>query len=425
MSAILLLVLAASDLSGHVNDYLKAEPGSEAEAAAFAAIEPYWKADHEAVEEAIRGQVAFPPFPERPQTVKIPLPGLDDEKAPKENQVVVRVPKGYDPAKKWGLLLLVHGTGGFADQEVRTLAPFADEHGLILLAPQDELRRGGGGWGYTDYEHAIHREAVLALRRRVNLDDDRVFVSGGSRGGHASWDLAFTYPDVFAGTIPIVGAPKLRYFRYLPNLLHVPVFDMQGVRDDPILVEFLRDAIARLRKWDYDVTFKEDPESGHYYPVDWAEVWDWMKDRRRPTYPKRVILVATRNDRAHSYWIGAERLKEKRFAKPKPAVAPAGKPLTREEQIELVVDNYDKYRARIEGKIEGNEVDLTVDEAPHVTVWLSDRLVNLDERVEIRVNGRSRKKAKIARSLETLLSRVKATGEREMLFSAKVEVRGD
>ena len=43
--------------------------------------------------------------------------------------VAVWVPKGYDPAKKHPLFLLVHGTGGFADAEARQLGPLADNGG--------------------------------------------------------------------------------------------------------------------------------------------------------------------------------------------------------------------------------------------------------------------------------------------------------
>ena len=425
LEGLLLLLLASSDLSGRIDEYLRAPAGSEAEAAALEKVRVYWEQDREAVEEALRSGVTFPAAETGLRKVSFTLSGLDkDEAAPKTNGVAVWVPEGYDPAKRWPLLLLVHGTGGSAVAEVRELGHFADKHGILIVGPQDELNRGGGGWGYTDYEREIHVQGLRWAKGAFNVDDERVFVFGGSRGGHASWDLAYTWPDLFAGAIPVVGGPKLRYFRYLPNLKHVAVFDMQGAKDNPVLVEFVRDAVARLAEMKYDVTYEEDAASGHSFPIDWDGLAKWMGKRRRDSFPKEVVRVAVRDDRADAYWLRLSGLPTKRFAKVKPPTHDGSKPLTREEQKELVLANYAKYCAKVTGRIDGNEIHLTVKKAPKMVLRLSDRLLNLDERVTIYVNGRQRKRAKLSRSLDTLLRIVKETGDRAMLPTVEVTVRG-
>ena len=426
MRAVLFLLLAGTDLSGLVTDALRAETGSPEEAAAVQAVQVWWDADREAVLEAIRSHVEFPAAEPGVVRVKVPLPPIPgDELAPAKNEVVVRIPKRYDPAREWPVMLVVHGTGGYADAEVEALAPFADREGLILVAPQDELRRGGGGWGYSDYEHAIHVEALRWVKRNYAVDDSRVFVYGGSRGGHAAWDLATSYPDLFAGALPVVGAPKLRYFRTLVNLRHVAVFDMQGARDDPVLVEYLRDAIGLLREWKYDVTYDEDPEAGHYYPVDWEKVGKWMKERRRPSSPTEVVCAATRDAKGRAFWIELLDLPQKKYENPPPARAPGRAPLTREQQKKLVVDHYEKYRGLVRATVAENVIDLRVEGVPRVAVWLGDGLVDLSKPVTIRVNGRDRKKAIFEPSLAALIARVKATGDRDLPGSVRVVVRGD
>ena len=123
----LLLLLASSDLSGRIDEYLRAPAGSEAEAAALEKVRVYWDQDREAVEEVLRSGVTFPAAETGLLKASFPLSGLDgDEAAPKTNGVAVWVPEGYDPAKRWPLLLLVHGTGGSAVAEVRELGHFAD-----------------------------------------------------------------------------------------------------------------------------------------------------------------------------------------------------------------------------------------------------------------------------------------------------------
>ncbi|MEN8149411.1 MAG: alpha/beta hydrolase-fold protein [Planctomycetota bacterium] len=421
----LAVLLLASSLSGLVTDHLNAPAGSEAEAQALAEIRVWWEKDPTVVVEAVRNRVVFPAAKPGLSITKIRLRSLPKDKdAPDRNEVAIRVPKGYDPAKKHPLFLLVHGTGGFADAEAKQLGPLADKYGFLLVAPQDELKRAGGGWGYTDYEFEMHRAAVLWAKKNYNVDDRRVFVSGGSRGGHAAWALAATWPHVFAGAVPIVGGPRNHFFRYLPNLRHVPVFDMQGAKDQPGLVENVRDAVALLREWKYDVRYEEDAESGHYYPVDWEVVREWAKGRARPGHPKHVTLVTSRNDRARAYWIRLAGLDERKFAKVKPPVNRSSKPLTRAEMQGLVRDNYAKYAARVDATVEGNVIDLAVVKAPRVIVSLAPGLVDLGQKVIITVNGRPRERRVFKPDLETMLRRVKETGDRDLLYPVEVEVRG-
>jgi hypothetical protein len=189
-------------------------------------------------------------------------------------------------------------------------------------------------------------------------------------------------------------------------------------------VENVRDAVKLLEEWKYDVRYEEDPESGHYYPVDWEVVREWAKGRARPSAPKTVTLVTSRNDRARAYWIRAADLDEKKLADVKPPVNRKRTPLTRDEMQKLVRENYAKYAARIDAMVEGNVVDLRVKRAPKVVVSLSRELVNLDEKVTIKVNGRLRERRVFRPDLETMLKRVKETADRDLLYPVEAEVRG-
>ena len=68
-----------------------------------------------------------------------------------------------------------------------------------------------------------------------------VFVTGISRGGHLTWDLALRHPDLWAGCIPMIGGPRITMqngqnnLRYLDNVVHLPIRDLQGSGDHPLL----------------------------------------------------------------------------------------------------------------------------------------------------------------------------------------------
>jgi hypothetical protein len=421
----LILLLAAADLSGLIGEYLKAAPGTPEERTVIGKLHVYYDADPAVVEDAIRHHLDFPPADPGLRMVKIPLTGLeDDEQAPERNDTAIWVPDGYDPQRKWPVMFVMHGSMGLADEAVRAMGNFADEHGLILLGPQDMLARGGGGWMYSGYEHAAHVQALTFLKRNYNVDDSRVFLFGGSRGGHGVWDLATSWPDLFAGAIPVLGGPHNVTFRLLPNLQHVPLLDLQGGQDQPGLVQNLEDAFRILEDLGYDATLKIDPESAHFYPVDWKEVWAWMELRRRPSHPREIVRVAVRDDRSRAHWIEMAGVPRDKYERPPATKIPRDRPVDREEMVRLIRKNYEGYTARVEGKIEGNTVSLTVQRAPKLVLWLNDELVNLDDLVTIKVNGRAQATRSYPRSLETLLSRVRETGDREMLYPVRIELHG-
>lgn len=421
----LILLLAAADLTGLIGEYFEASPGTPEEQAVIGKLHVYYEADPAMVEDAIRNHLAFPAAEPGFRMVKVPLFGLeDDEAAPGRNDTALWIPRGYDPTKKWPVMFVMHGSSGLADVAVKGMGPFADDHGLILIGPQDMLGRGGGGWGGSEYEHASHVQALTLLKRNYNVDDSRVYLFGGSRGGHGAWDLATSWPDLFAGVIPVLGGPHNITFRFLPNLKHVPIFDMQGGKDQAGLIENLEDAFQILRDLKYDATLKIDPESAHFYPVDWAEVWEWMATRRRPSYPQEVVRVAVRDDRSRAYWIEMRGVPRKKYERPPATKVPQNRPVDREETIQLVRKNYARYSARVDAGVEGNTINLTVKRTPKLVLWLSDDLVDLDRKVTIKVNGRDRSTRLYPRSLETMLARVRETGDREMLYPVRIELRG-
>lgn len=238
-------------------------------------------------------------------SVTVTLNDVAGESMPGE--VVVAVPRAYRRGTPVPLLVAMHGTGGAGAHMVGMWQRLCEEHGVLLVCPTEP----GPNEGFAATE--LERDAVFAAlrwtRRHYDVDEDAVFLTGFSRGGHMTWDLGLRHPDRWAALAPMVGGPRFELargaanMRYLENVLHVPLFDLQGARDQEGLVWSVREAFRRLEQFPAPrAKLYEFPDLGH--SVDMAAV-DWAAFfalRRDPT-PRALVRRFAREGQGRTAWL--------------------------------------------------------------------------------------------------------------------------
>jgi hypothetical protein len=146
----------------------------------------------------------------------------------------VYVPPGYTPQRSWPVLVAHHGQGGDGNAFGRwardLLGPDRDKY--VIISPTfPEKMFTARPW---------HIDAVTAplelMRRRLNLDDDRIYVTGYSQGGHISWHLGVMYGWQYAAAVPMAGMPNFRgqqltFDLYLGNLRGRALWAVWGADD--------------------------------------------------------------------------------------------------------------------------------------------------------------------------------------------------
>lgn len=225
-----------------------------------------------------------------------------------ETEIAVYVPRGYEPGTPAPLLLAFHGTGGRGPGVLGMWRAVADEVGMIVVAPSEA--GPNEGYRFSDRERGSALATMRWIRRRANVDENRVFLTGVSRGGHLAWDLALRHPDRFAGIAPMIGGPRLSLrggqnnLRYLENVAHLTIRDLQGAEDDPGLVFNVRLAFEELLKHrarDAELFIHEG--LGHAFDagvVDWAELF---RAKRRDPDPDRVVRRVARKGEGRAAWV--------------------------------------------------------------------------------------------------------------------------
>jgi predicted peptidase len=186
-------------------------------------------------------------------------------------QYLLSLPKDYglDPAKRWPLILFLHGSGesGADLEKVKVHGPpklvaQGKEFPFIIVSPQAPSPREG--W---------NSEVLIGLldevAQKYAVDADRVYLTGLSMGGFGTWNLATAYPDRFAAIAPICGGGEPR--RAARRLKNVPVWVFHGAKDPTVPVKESQDMVDALKAAGAEVKFTVYPEAGH---DSWTETYN-------------------------------------------------------------------------------------------------------------------------------------------------------
>lgn len=250
----------------------------------------------------------------------------------------VRYPTDFDPAKRYSLILALHGAGVECDGLVDSFEP---RNWAFIVAPTNR-RRFGFDW--QDWGRLDALEVLDECLIRYPIDRDRVYLVGHSMGGHGTWHVGCTHADLFATITPSAGWASFQLYvpwflrademfsdpdcrrvfeavaspdrteRLLPNLLNTPVLAVHGGDDDNVPPTHARLLTGILEQMGYDVRYWEEPGQGHWWDsdpdlpgahcVDAPRIRSFMREHVRDPYPRHVILATYDLGNTNSkYWL--------------------------------------------------------------------------------------------------------------------------
>lgn len=131
---------------------------------------------------------------------------------------------------RWPLMMFLHGSGERGSDIARVkihgppkVADADADFPFILVTP---LLPGEEDWDIAKLERILDH-----LQRTLPVDSGRVYLSGLSRGGHATWRWAAAEPARFAAIAPVAGRGEPETACALKD---VPVWAFHGDRDDVV-----------------------------------------------------------------------------------------------------------------------------------------------------------------------------------------------
>jgi pimeloyl-ACP methyl ester carboxylesterase len=339
----------------------------------------------------------------------------------------VQLPPEYSPYHRYPAVVSLHGLNSTAEMQIEWWAGAAENgqrrgqatrQGYIVIAP-DWTEEHQKEYTYSAREHAAVLGALRDALRRFSVDTDRVFLSGHMVGGDAAWDIGVSHPDLWAGVIPIAAEANRYVNNYWHNARNLPFYvvvgELDGGRrpgatllkvDSLSLDRYMQNATATT----YNTTVVEYMGRGQDHFVDeQLPIFDWMSRFRRNFFPREFACDTMRTWDNFFYWA------ELKSLPPGVIVNPASWPPPR-----------NTHSLNIKGATpSANTITLTDGNVPTV-IWLSPEMVDFKSRVTITANGRRATMAGplLKPSAEIILEDVRARGDRQHPFWAKVEVPG-
>jgi len=382
------------------------------------------------LERWLEAAAGFAPAPGGPNaagrhSVNVQLPVLDGVEA---TTIHLYLPESRDLSKPAPVMLALHGAGGDGSQMLGEWREAADALGMIVCAPTDP--QADGGYAFTPRERAAAMAALRWARRHYDVEENRVHLAGSSRGGHLAWDLAVRQPDLWASVSPRIGGPSFvviggrNNLRYVENLAHLPLRDLQGAEDDPKLLLNLRIAFERLRAASApNAELLVQEGHGHSYDhgaVAWVE---FLGAAVRDPFPERVRLRAAWDEPARAAWFEVTRY-EKEVKEVFPIeVDERWEGWGHERRVQHILELADARTADARVTRRADAVfELDAERVATVRLLLPDGFETPGGRVTIRVAGKDRKAA-VKRSAAVLLADFVERFDRRYLPVAVVESR--
>jgi len=193
---------------------------------------------------------------------------------------LIYVPSGASPEGGFPLLMFLHGSGERGDDPelVKKWGPpsFLDnttDFPFLVVSPQcpaeelwDPKRLG----------------AVLdEVEANNNVDINRIYITGLSIGGHASWDLAMDDPKRFAAVVPVCGMGDVSSACLLKEL---PAWVFHGALDQVIPHKHADQMVEALNKCGGNVRYTLYQGVDHFAWIPAyrdPELYEWLLQQKR------------------------------------------------------------------------------------------------------------------------------------------------
>jgi len=334
---------------------------------------------------------------------------------------LVDVPADYDPAKPWQLRVQLHGGVG---RPSPNLGPGQPARAGNRIEGENQIYLHPSGWAAAQWwdEEQIDNilRAVDTLKRKYNIDESRVYLTGISDGGTGVYYMALKEPNLWSSYLPLNGS--IAVIRspqngadgemYGNNLANAPLYIVNGELDNLYPVDQVEPHIKWFQSMGVPLVFRPQAGAGHntaWWPTEREPFEKFVREHPRAAHPAALSWETERTDRFNrNRWLVINELRQD---------------ASRETELK---DRGFFQHTRLSGRVDvtrtGNAFAAKVRDVAALTLLLSPDAVDFSKPVTVTVNGKPAFSGPVKKDPAVLLRWAAHDNDRTALYGAELRI---
>jgi dienelactone hydrolase len=334
---------------------------------------------------------------------------------------IVDVPADYDPATRYQLRVQLHGGVGRPSPNPQPGQPARTGN---RIEGEKQIYFHPSGWAAAQWWDEEQIDNILrgvdALKRKYNIDESRVYITGISDGGTGVYYMALKEPNLWSsylplnGSIAVIRAPQngADGEMYGNNLSNAPLYIVNGEQDNLYPVYQVEPHIKWFQSMGVPFVFRPQAGAGHntaWWPTERAPYEQFVRDHARVAHPARLSWETERADKFNrNRWLVINELRHD---------------ASRETELkDRGFFQHTKLSGRVDVVRSGNTFDAKVRDVAAFTLLLSPDAVDLSQPIVVTVNGRPSFKGVVKKDPAALLRWSARDNDRTVLYGAELKV---
>jgi predicted esterase len=339
---------------------------------------------------------------------------------------IVNIPADYDPASPIQLRVQLHG--GVARPSPNAVAPGreAPGRGANRIEGERQIYLHPSGWADAQWwdeeqvDNIFH--AVDALKRKYNIDESRIYITGISDGATGVYYMALKAPTIWASYLPLNGSiGVLANFQtgadgemYGNNFVNDPLYIVNGEQDPLYPVAGVEPHIRWFRAMGVPFVFRPQAGAGHntnWWPTERAPYETFVHDHPRVPHPETLSWETERVDKFNrNRWLVIDKLRRGEGPPADPRLEDTG------------LFRHVLPSGRVDVTRTGNGFAAKTRGVAQFTLLLSPDAVDFSKPVTMTVNGKPVAIEPVRKDVAALLRWAARDNDRTMLYGAELKV---
>jgi predicted peptidase len=220
------------------------------------------------------------PVPGTQQACELKIPGPPDARAGQTSiRYLLFVPEDYADQASWPLMVFLHGAGERGDdlELVKKWGPpkMVEEEKdfpFVLVSPQCPRK--------VLWDVDLVAKLTEHVAGELKIDKQRMYITGLSLGGHATWTMVAEHPKLFAAAVPICGGGDPTQAEQIKT----PIWAFHGDKDSVVPLWRSEEMVEAVNKAGGKAKLTVYPGVAHN---SWTEtyanraVYQWLLSQQR------------------------------------------------------------------------------------------------------------------------------------------------